>query len=228
MVRALSVSYASTILVEEVNEMKKVIKKIARGIMKFLLFSPNTSKIFAIRFNQLYTLWQSQEFNKTGEFFHICYPLYLYGGKYITFGENFSCDQRLRLDALDEFLGETFNPEIIIGNNVSIQKDCHIGAINKIIIGNNVLVASKVYICDHSHGEATKDDLLLPPGQRKLYSKGPVVIEDNVWLGEGVVVLAGVTIGENSIIGANSVVTRSIPKNCVVGGNPARVIREIK
>lgn len=192
------------------------------------LLSPSNSKIFAIRLNQLYSIWQSQEFNKTGEFYHICYPLYLNGGKYIKLGESFSCDQRLRLEAFDKFHGETFRPEIIIGDNVSIQKDCHIGAINKIIIGNNVLIASRVYICDHSHGETTKEDLLLPPGDRKLYSKGPIVIEDNVWLGEGVVVLAGVTIGENSIIGANAVVTKSLPKNCVAAGNPARIIKELK
>ncbi|MNY78908.1 Galactoside O-acetyltransferase [compost metagenome] len=67
----------------------------------------------------------------------------------------------------------------------------------------------------------------MPPAKRRLYSKGPVIIEDNVWLGEGVVVLPGVTIGENSIVGANAVVTKSIPKNCVAGGNPARIIREI-
>lgn len=157
----------------------------------------------------------------------IKYPMYLKGSKYIKIGNNFDCDQRLRLDAIDNFLGEKFYPEIIIGDNVSIQKDCHIGAINKIILGDNVLLASKVFISDHSHGEITKEALLLPPSQRRLYSKGPVVIEDNVWLGENVVVLPGVTIGENSIVGANAVVTKSIPKNSVVGGNPARVIREL-
>jgi len=157
----------------------------------------------------------------------IKYPIYLKGSKYIKIGNNFDCDQRLRLDAIDNFLGEKFYPEIIIGDNVSIQKDCHIGAINKIILGDNVLLASKVFISDHSHGEITKEAILLPPSQRRLYSKGPVIIEDNVWLGENVVVLPGVTIGENSIIGANSVVTKSIPKNSVVGGNPARVIREL-
>ncbi|KRD64004.1 hypothetical protein ASE40_00685 [Flavobacterium sp. Root935] len=158
---------------------------------------------------------------------NIRYPMYLTGGEYIKIGNNFDCDQRLRLDAIDNFLGEKFCPEIIIGNNVSIQKDCHIGAINKIILGDNVLLASKVYISDHSHGEITKEAILLPPSKRKLYSKGPVIIEDNVWLGENVVVLPGVTIGENTVVGANAVVTKSIPKNSVVGGNPARVIREL-
>ncbi|WP_317173209.1 acyltransferase [Flavobacterium bizetiae] len=154
-------------------------------------------------------------------------PIYLSGGKYISIGHNFKCDQRLRIDAIDEFLGDNFSPKIIIGDNVAIQKDCHIGAINKIVLGNNVLLASKVYISDHSHGEINREALVLPPALRKLYSKGPVIIEDNVWIGEGAVVLPNVTIGENSIIGANAVVTKSIPKNSVVGGNPARIIREL-
>lgn len=209
--------------------MKKLIKKMLGAILYvvYSVFSPKLFNWLNLRFYQLYSMWKSNEFKKTGSSFYFQYPLYLHGGKYITIGENFSCDQRLRLDAFDEFLGETFNPEIIIGNNVSIQKDCHIGAINKIVIGNNVLIASKVYISDHSHGEITKEALLLPPAQRKLYSKGPVIIEDNVWLGEGVVVLSGLTIGENSIIGANAVVTKSLSRNSVAGGNPARIIREI-
>lgn len=190
------------------------------------VFTPKFFNWLSLRFYQIYSIWKSNEFKKVGSIF-IQYPIYLRGGKYITIGENFGCDHRLVLDAIDIFLDVKFTPEIIIGNNVSIQKDCHIGAINKIIIGNNVLLASKVYISDHSHGEITKEALLHSPSQRRLYSKGPVIIEDNVWLGEGVVVLPGVTIGENSIIGANAVVTKSVPKNSVVAGNPARIIREI-
>lgn len=178
-------------------------------------------------FNLLYTDWLSREIKEVGENVYFRYPFSLRGGKYIKLGKECSFDQRLRLDAIDEFLGDQFEPIVIIGNSVSIQKDCHIGAINKIVIGNNVLLAGKVYISDHSHGEISSEALLLPPAQRKLYSKGPVIIEDNVWLGEGVVVLPGVTIGANTIVGANAVVTRSIPKNCIAGGNPARIIREL-
>jgi acetyltransferase-like isoleucine patch superfamily enzyme len=54
------------------------------------------------------------------------------------------------------------------------------------------------------------------------------VIEDNVWIGESVVILPGVTIGKNSIIGANAVVTKSIPENSIAGGNPARIIKKIE
>lgn len=209
---------------------KYIIKYVLKLIVRLFsyVFSHTLSKFLLVRFNQLYSFWLTREFKKTGEYFNINYPLYLLGGKYITVGEYFGCDQRLRIEAFDTFLGDKFTPQIEIGNNVSIQKDCHIGAINRVIIGNNVLLASKVYISDHSHGEITKSALLLRPARRKLFSKGAVIIEDNVWLGEGVVVLPGVTIGENSIIGANAVVTKSIPKNSVVGGNPARIIREIK
>lgn len=207
--------------------MKETIKKALRVILYFVykFFSPKLFKWLNLRFNQVYSMWKVNEFKNAGGNIFFAFPLYLHGGKYISLGENFSCDQRLRLDAWDEFLGDKFTPKIIIGDNVSIQKDCHIGAIDKIVIGNNVLLASKVYISDHSHGEITKEALRLAPSKRKLYSKGPVVIENNVWLGEGVVVLPNLIIGENSIVGANSVVTKSIPKNSVVAGNPARIIR---
>ncbi|RYE53880.1 MAG: acyltransferase [Sphingobacteriales bacterium] len=168
-------------------------------------------------------LWK--EFKSIGANPSIANPFYLKGGKYITIGANFDCDQRLRLDAYDYFLGERFSPCIEIGDNVSIQKDCHIGAINKISIGNNVLLASKVFISDHSHGDISKDAIQLAPSRRKLYSKGTVIIEDNVWIGANASILAGVVIGKGAIIGANSVVTRDIPDFAIAFGNPARVIR---
>ncbi|PKB17430.1 DapH/DapD/GlmU-related protein [Flavobacterium sp. 5] len=207
-------------------------KNILRSVINFLIsliafffIKVSLNKLIDI-FNQLYSMWISNYLQNKPKCF-VVYPIYLRGGKYISLGKHCGFDQRLRLDAIDEALGDFFSPEIFIGNNVSIQKDCHIGAINKIVIGNNVLLASKVYITDHYHGEINFEAISLPPAQRKLYSKGPVIIEDNVWLGEGVVVLPNVTIGANTIVGANAVVTKSIPKNSVAGGNPARVIREL-
>nr|WP_184628675.1 acyltransferase [Pedobacter cryoconitis] len=192
-----------------------------------ILFPLRFFRFLDRKFNLIYTYWISREFKKLNGSVYFAFPLYLNGGKNIVLGKNFDSDQRLRLDTYDNFLGEKFSPLIEIGDNVSIQKDCHIGAINRITIGNNVLIGSRVFISDHSHGEINSNALRLPPAQRSLYSKGEVVIEDNVWIGEGVVVLPGVTIGENSIIGANAVVSKSIPKNTVAAGNPARVIKEI-
>jgi acetyltransferase-like isoleucine patch superfamily enzyme len=82
-----------------------------------------------------------------------------------------------------------------------------------------------VYISDHSHGEINSSILSTIPVERPLISKGSVVIENNVWIGEGVCILPGVRIGSNSIIGANAVVTKNIPANVVVAGNPARIIK---
>ncbi|WDF59116.1 acyltransferase [Flavobacterium sp. KACC 22758] len=209
--------------------MKKSVKKILSSIVKFFYFfyPRNILTLIKLRGNQIYSIWISNDFKKVGENFNVKSPLYLTGGNNIVIGNNVNFDQRLRLDAIEQFADDKFTPVICIGDNVSIQKDCHIGAINQIIIGNNVLLASKVYISDHFHGEINLEAIQLPPAKRKLYTKGSVVIENNVWLGEGVVVLPGVRIGENSIVGANAVVTKSIPKNCVAGGNPAKIIREI-
>jgi acetyltransferase-like isoleucine patch superfamily enzyme len=146
---------------------------------------------------------------------------------YMSIGKNFYALYNLRMEAWDSYSGQRFSPEIIIGDNVNMNTDCHIGCINKIVIGNNVLMASRIYISDHSHGEVTAEALKLPPVQRPLYSKGPVIIGDNVWIGEGVCIMPGVTVGENAIIGANAVVTKDVPAKAVVGGNPARLIRQL-
>jgi acetyltransferase-like isoleucine patch superfamily enzyme len=81
---------------------------------------------------------------------------------------------------------------------------------------------------DHFHGEISLKALSLAPALRQLYSKGPVIIEDNVWIGEGAVIMPNVRIGKNAIVGANAVVTKDVPADCVVGGVPARVIRYLR
>jgi acetyltransferase-like isoleucine patch superfamily enzyme len=160
-----------------------------------------------------------------GDGFFLMHPADILGEKYIRVGKNFSAFGRLRLEAYDRHLGHEYQPSIVIGDRVSINYDCHIGCVNKIVIGNDVLMASKIFITDHMHGEATAEALKTPPSARKVVSPGPVVIGDNVWIGEGVAIMPNVTIGRNAIIGANAVVTTSIPENAVAVGVPARVIR---
>lgn len=70
------------------------------------------------------------------------------------------------------------------------------------------MVASRVFITDHFHGNTTYNDLQIPVRNRLLYSKGPVVIGNNVWIGEGASILPNVTIGDNSIVAAHAVVTK--------------------
>jgi acetyltransferase-like isoleucine patch superfamily enzyme len=176
-------------------------------------------------FNEIYSKSLSRQFKSVGNELYIEYPVTLNGGHYISIGNKFSAFARLRLEAYDKHLDNSYTPSIVIGNNVSINFDCHIGCINQIIIGNNVLMASKIFITDHYHGEINKEALIAPPSQRNVVSKGPVIIEDNVWIGEGVAILPGVVIGKNTIIGANSVVTKDVPANAIAAGIPAKVIR---
>lgn len=148
--------------------------------------------------------------------------------QYISIGNNFSALYNLRIEAWDDYFGTKFTPEIIIGDNVAMNSDIHIGCIGKIRIGNNVLMASRIYISDHSHGNTSVESLNTPPMYRDLSYKGDMVIGDNVWIGEGVAILPGVCIGNNSIIGANAVVTKSIPPYSIAVGVPAKVVATVK
>ena len=83
-------------------------------------------------------------------------------------------------------------------------------------------------ITDNSHGDTLYETLQTPPHKRKLVSKGPVIIEDNVWIGDKATVLPGVTIGKGAIVAANAVVTKDVPPYCIVAGIPAKIVKEIK
>jgi acetyltransferase-like isoleucine patch superfamily enzyme len=137
----------------------------------------------------------------------------------MTFGGRFSAGRGLWLETIGE-------GRLTLGANVNVSDWVHIGALDQVTIGDGCLMGSKVLITDHSHGTIT--DIALPepsrPDFRPLQSKGPVVLEANVWLCDGVVVLQGVRIGSNAIIGANSVVTCNIPNNTVWAGCPATQI----
>lgn len=148
---------------------------------------------------------------------------------YIEIGDNFMALERFRIEAIDiTHKGQVFSPSIKIGNNVIFNTDVHIGCIDSIIIGDNCLFASRIYITDHHHGDTSVNTLRLSPLDRPLISKGSVIVKNNVWVGEGVAIMPNVTIGENSIIATNAVVTKNVPPNCVVAGVPALVIKYIK
>lgn len=196
-------------------------------ILYIIILRPKFIGFFKDLITICYSGWLSAQFKKVGRDVKCSFPVYLRGPEYLAIGNDFFSLARLRIEAYDNYLGETFTPEIIIGNNVKINFDCHIGCINKILIGDNVLIASKVFITDHYHGSS--DNISnSSPALRGLFSKGPVIIEENVWIGEGVAIMPNVTIGKNSIIGANAVVTKSIPSNSIVGGVPAVIIKRVE
>lgn len=154
-------------------------------------------------------------------------PARIGGLENVSIGNQFTMGEGGILETIPEYHGVVYSPTIEIKNNVSIGKRCHIGAINYIQIGNNVLTGANVLITDHAHGNSIISDIKKSPRDRDLYSKGKVIIGDNVWIGDKATILPGVEIGCNVIIGANSVVTHSIPDNAVACGNPARVLKII-
>lgn len=123
-----------------------------------------------------------------------------------------------------------YGKNIFIGDKVIINMGCTFVDNNRIEIGSNVLIASNVQIYTATHPTAVKERMAQEWSEGKAICNTyalPVRIEDNTWIGGGAILLPGVTIGEGSVIGAGSVVTRSVPQGCVAVGNPCRVIKRL-
>ena len=178
--------------------------------------------------SNLFCVWCAKQMKSCGKNFRIHTTSSVLSLNRISVGDNFSTGPLLRLRAYDVFENEVYNPLISIGNDFYAGQDCSVMAVGTITIGNNVTLASRVTIIDHSHGKGDYSDIDIPVMKRRLGCKGPIIIEDNVWLCEGGVVLSGVRIGKSSIIGANSVVTHDIPPYSIAVGIPAKVIGIVK
>jgi acetyltransferase-like isoleucine patch superfamily enzyme len=110
--------------------------------------------------------------------------------------------------------------EIRVGHNVFVNQNCTFYDLGGLDIADDVMIGPNVSIITTSHP--------IEPSQRRAVTIGrPIVIEKGVWIATGATIIGGVTVGENSVVAAGSVVTRDVPANTLVGGNPARVIRTI-
>ncbi|AEF99619.1 DapH/DapD/GlmU-related protein [Methylomonas methanica] len=151
-------------------------------------------------------------------------PTYLRGKFNIRWGKRLTTGVGVRLDV---FCNDN-EQRLVFGDDVQLNDYVHIGVVERIEIGNDVLIASKVFITDHNHGSYSDlvagSEPYVSPVHRPLVSK-PVYIGDRVWIGEQVCILPGVNIGEGAIVGAGSIVTRDVPANSIVAGNPARILR---
>lgn len=139
-------------------------------------------------------------------------------GEQSTIGRNFSCQ---------------CGKHIFIGDKSIINDNCTMMDENHIHIGNQVLIAPNVqfYTATHpiEYNKRFVDNWDESSGELFFRTRSfPITVEDNVWIGGGSIILAGITIGKGSVIGAGSVVTKSIPANCVAVGNPCKVIRYLK
>ncbi|MDZ8052246.1 MAG: acyltransferase [Aulosira sp. ZfuCHP01] len=112
------------------------------------------------------------------------------------------------------------HPKIYIGAHTYINRNTFLDAHLSLKIGNHCAIGPGCYITDHDHGM----DLTLPPLKQPMIAK-PTQIGDRVWIGANVTILKGVTIGNDTVVGAGSVVTKDLPEKAIVAGVPARVIK---
>ncbi len=154
------------------------------------------------------------------------FPIVIRGRKYIDFGKSLTTGVGCRFDCFSGSSPEA--KKLVFGSNVQINDYVHIVAMDNVTIGDNVLMASHIFISDNSHGSYKGDENdtnpNIPPIQRE-YATAHVSIGDNTWIGEGVIIMPGVTIGKGCVIGAHSMVSKSIPDFTVAVGSPAKVIK---
>ena len=141
------------------------------------------------------------------------------GGKRIFIGKNVYIRKNTWL-AAEPVTGDV-NCSLVIGDGTYIGNFCHIYASSKIEIGKKVLLADRVYLSDNLH---SFENIQLPIMDQPIKQVQPVILKDGCWLGENVCVI-GATIGKNSVVGANSVVTSDVPDYCIVVGAPAKMIK---
>lgn len=154
-------------------------------------------------------------------------PIYIRGRKFLRFGKGFTTGYGCRIEVITT--DSNTSPELIIGTNCKLGDYVHIATGDRVTIGDNCLLASKIYISDISHGDYSDSENVsipnVPPDERKLVTSS-VSIGDNVWIGDNTCILPGVQIGSGAVIGANAVVNKDIPDNCIAVGVPAKVVKK--
>ncbi|KIP87244.1 hypothetical protein SN15_02670 [Stenotrophomonas maltophilia] len=171
----------------------------------------------------LHSLGSSIRFRRLGR------HLRLYGSRHIS-GTDLCLGDNCWIEAVDAYKGTPYEPRIQIGQSSMFGNNVHISAVKSITIGRDCLFGSNIYVGDHSHG-STRPGLLdsdVPPAQRPLDDISEIVVGERVWVGDGVVILAGSRIADGSIIGANSVVKGVFTSPAVIAGAPARQIRVLR
>lgn len=169
--------------------------------------------------------------------------VHVYGLGHITIGENFIMTSGNAINPISSnfqgcFYTETPESKIVIGNNVGMSST-RMWIHDSLTIGNNVQIGANVLLIDtdthqidYKLRRSPEDAVFAGLTTDEIWKKkrentksASIVIEDDVWIGAHTIVLKGVTIGARSIIGAGSIVTKSIPADCIAAGNPCRVIR---
>ena len=158
-----------------------------------------------------------------GQNLYIRERAHIVGGGNVNIGNNSSISFDARIMCFENIAGIKLNPKLTIGNNVFIGRNVTLSCSNKIEIGDDSLITGYCFICDSEHG--------MDPECGKRYEIQPMITKEtkigkNVFLGEKSIILPGVSIGDNCIVGAGSVVTKSFGEYCMLAGNPAKCIKK--
>lgn len=183
----------------------KIISRIAEKLKNKIRFRRYKNRLGG--YDKLFSIGENVVMNN---------PQCIYLGKNVGIGAN------SYFGPVTNYIGIAYNPKIVIGEGTWVGKNCSIAAINRVEIGKNVLFAGHVHITDHSH---EYEDISKPVNVQPLISKGPVIIEDDCWLGFSCEILSGVHIGKHCVVAARAVVTKDIPSYSIVAGNPAKIIK---
>lgn len=211
------ISILKSKLIESIFLLGNVIGKFSK-----LFWPPNLFYLNIVFKEGIFTGRNKGRFGSFGEGSRLSSNMLLVHPEYVYVGKrcHFSPHVIIEMNTIDEDI-----PILQIGDSCSFGEFTHITSCNNIIIGEGTLTGRFVLITDNSHGSSSKDEINVPPLERKNFSRGGVKIGKNVWLGDKVTILPNVEIGDNSIIGANSVVSRSIPSNVVAAGCPAKILK---
>ncbi len=152
---------------------------------------------------------------------HIIKPMRLIGKTRIFLGDNVTILNNARLETLREWKGTILNGILKIGDNTSIEQSCHIVSAKEIEIGHDSVFSAYVYVSDCAHGYDVGDSIM----DSQLDIK-PVKIGNHCFVGIGSCIMPGVSLGDNVVVGANSVVTKSFSDNCMIAGSPAKMIKK--
>ena len=173
-------------------------------------------------------VYYKHKLKSVGKGLHLGRGSTIIGGKRIVIGDDFHAGNGLALQVWNKennpYIQEEFDSQLKIGNSVSLMKNVMISCASSVEIGNGVLMGDNVFISDNLHG-MPGSQLDKAPLEREIYVKGPIVIEDNVWIGRNACIIGSVRVGKGAIIGANAVVTHDVAPNKVVAGVPAKVIK---
>lgn len=169
---------------------------------------------------RLFSLLLSTQFERFGTGSRVAPPFRFWGLDQMRLGERVLINRDCWIHIADGNRPKAV--KIIIGSNTGVGIGATISAAEKVEIGENVMMARNVYISDHSHAFSDPD---VPFMMQGIDCVRPVSIGRGTWLGQNVVILPGVAIGEQCVIGANSVVNRPVPDFSIAVGAPARVVK---